>query len=251
MLSLALYALSLVPAIVLPKGHRDQLFVNSLGMKFVKVPSGSFRMGPSGPAAVEYVRLFGSPHNVVISSFWMSCYLTTNKQYDAFRLHRRSSFSLGDDTPVDNLTHKEAADFARWLSRREHRRYALPTEAQWEYAARGGLAGKSYPWGDEEPEGKALIYSAKTVKVGSFAANGYGLYDMAGNAMEWIREADYTYGTKTQKDPVGPLTGAFYLTRGGGLTWELKVFERFPAPAQSPAAGVRLVCLDFEKDIAD
>jgi formylglycine-generating enzyme required for sulfatase activity len=137
-------------------------------------------------------------------------------------------------------------EFARWLSEKDHRKYDLPTEAQWEYAARGELVGCDYPWGDEDPDGRAVFGALQTKPVGSFRPNRYGLYDMAGNADEFVKEADYEYTKAPRTNPVGPLKGEFYISRGGGLEFELKVYERFLHPADSADddLGFRLVCLE-------
>jgi formylglycine-generating enzyme len=101
--------------------------------------------------------------------------------------------------------------FCRWLSRKEGRSYRLPTEAEWEYAARGGLEQRDYPWGNESPLGRAAVVRDSTMPGGSFPPNGYGLFDMAGNVAEWVSdwyEPDYyshspsvTAGVKMLKTP--------------------------------------------------
>jgi sulfatase modifying factor 1 len=128
----------------------------------------------------------------------------------------------------------QAAPYVRW-----DRGYRLPTEAEWEKAARGGLSGKRFPWGDMITHSLANYYSSTnfaydtsstrgdhpiyndgtwpyTSPVGSFAANNYGLYDMAGNVWEWCWDWDDTYGSATQMDPCGPASGSFRVRRGSG-----------------------------------
>ena len=107
---------------------------------------------------------------------------------------------ISDDYPVTLVCHADAEAFCDWLSRKDNRRYYLPTEAQWEYAARGGKEGERFPWGNDYPEGRKLNmadrYSpvpwadqtvtdgyARLSPVGSFEPNGFWLYDMMGNVV--------------------------------------------------------------------
>ena len=98
--------------------------------------------------------------------------------------------------------------------------YRLPTEAEWEKAARGGVAGKLYPWGTDEISPALANYSEsnkfKTTPVGSYGANGYGLYDMAGNVWEWTWDWYGAYAQTAQTDPRGPSSGSYRVVRGGG-----------------------------------
>jgi formylglycine-generating enzyme required for sulfatase activity len=135
--------------------------------------------------------------------------------------------------------------------------YRLPTEAEWEYAARGGLAGKTYPWGDNTLDATRANYNGGgAVSVGLYAPNGYGLYDMAGNVFQWTW--DWTNCTTTQAilcpnidytaapatNPHGPATGLFKIRRGGSYSYGgqyLRVFERMfrPVNYSAPYFGFR------------
>ena len=125
--------------------------------------------------------------------FYMDKYEVTNAQYGKFMratAHRKpkdwnNTKYNQPNQPVVGVSWHDATAYAKWAGKR------LPSEAEWEYAARGGLKGKEYPWGDQEPSSSRANYSGnvgKPTPVGSYPANGYGLYDMAGNVWEWCQD---------------------------------------------------------------
>jgi formylglycine-generating enzyme required for sulfatase activity len=160
----------------------------------------------------------------------------------------------------------DAVAFCKWRTATTGSLFRLPTEAEWEKAARGGLEQKLFPWGDEIPHtGERAcwhrwMYEIGTLPVGSFAPNGYGLYDMAGNVWEWCSDwyADDYYASisesisesaseEVQKNPAGPETGTFKVRRGAGWNigepFRMRCANRGAMPAEQywPNLGFRCV----------
>ncbi|MEM7326469.1 MAG: formylglycine-generating enzyme family protein [Actinomycetota bacterium] len=157
----------------------------------------------------------------------------------------RSDLAGRADHPVIHVSHNDALAFCRWADCR------LPTEAEWEYAARGGLAGASFPWGDElEPDGlhrmnvwqgtfpsdnTAADGYVGTAPVTAFEPNGYGLHNMCGNVWEWCGDwfdPDY-YRRSPAVDPAGPKTGAARVMRGGSYLCHASYCNRYRVGARS------------------
>lgn len=166
-------------------------------------------------------------HEVILDTFYIQRYEVTNFQYARFcneTGHRppffweMAGFRCGPDYPhhpVVGVSWRDAVAYANWCGRR------LPTEAEWEYAARGGLEGRRFPCGDTlEPHQGNFSKSNQRgpVAVGSYPPNRYGLNDMQGNVVEWVSDwyaPDY-YRNSPTSNPTGPEAGRFRVIRGGG-----------------------------------
>ncbi len=187
----------------------------------VLIPSGEFVMGKNSPEPVDWK----PEHKVKISGFYIDKFEVTNREYYEFCLKTKTplpyfwgmtAFMSGldfPDYPVVGVSFADAFRYARWAGKR------LPTEAEWEYASRGGKNGNTFPWGEGIDSLKAN-YGRKysnIMKVGSFAPNDYGLFDMSGNVWEWTMDnygAGY-YSESPDYDPKGPAAGRFKVIRGG------------------------------------
>jgi formylglycine-generating enzyme required for sulfatase activity len=228
----------------------DDLHVNQIGMKLVRIPAGSFMMGFEGkPLPDDLVRgehrregdFDERPaHRVIISrSFYMGALQVTNLEYEMFdpnhaSLRGKLGFSTGDDEACVFVNWREANRFCRWLSRKEKLPYRLPTEAEWEYACRAGTTKPFhtgvtlpeafrknarpswYPDPDRSREGDVV-----RLTVGETPPNSWGLYDMHGNVEEWCSDWYGPYQPDEQMDPVGRASGDFRVTRGGSHSTEL------------------------------
>jgi formylglycine-generating enzyme len=187
----------------------------------VLIPAGTFVMGKE--AAGDDC----PPHEVRLSAFFLDRYEVTNAEYLKFceaTKHRlpefwgSSQYHCGPDFPhypVVGVSWDDARLYAKWAGKR------LPTEAEWEYAGRGGLKQQDYPNGPELDASMANYAGSGregSLPVGSFAPNGYGLYDMSGNVVEWAadRYSADAYRTEPFENPSGPAKGRFRVIRGGG-----------------------------------
>ena len=239
---------------------------------FALIPSGSFTMGD----AVDGNESADAPtHTVTVSAFYMAKNLVTKADWDTVRTWAISNGysdlvpgeGKASNHPVQTISWWDGVKYCNARSQQEGltpvytvsgavmktgttapvvnwaaNGYRLPTEAEWEKAARGGLSGKRFPWGDTISHSQANYYANSffsydssgavnsfhpayatgstpyTSPVGSFAANGYGLYDMAGNVWQWCWDWYGTYDTGTPTDPRGVSSGPGRVGRGG--SWD-------------------------------
>jgi formylglycine-generating enzyme required for sulfatase activity len=190
------------------------------GALMVPIPAGDFQMGSNDYDNEKPI------HTVYLDAFYIDIYEVTNAQYKKFMdaTGHKAPYCWNDSKfnapnhPVVGVSWDNAVAYAKWAGKR------LPTEAEWEKSARGGLVGKKYPWGDILTHDDAN-YSGKggkdkweqTSPVRSFAPNGYGLYDMAGNVWEWCEDwySNNYYANSPKSNPKGPGSGKWRVLRGG------------------------------------
>ncbi len=200
---------------------------NSIGMDFVRIEAGAFQMGSEASGADDEKPV----HWVRISQpFDLSTYEVTQKQWKAVvGDDKNPSDFKGDDRPVESVSWHDVQTFIEKLNEKEGTDvYRLPTEAEWEYAARAGTR-TTYHFGDDDSQlGKYAWYwenaGRETHPVGKKEPNAWGLYDMYGNVWEWVSDWYEKYPTITAEateatavvDPVGPVSGSNRVIRGGG-----------------------------------
>ncbi len=295
-LLLAVYAVTSLLAGT-PSSDRNAGFTDkTAGMQFVFVPGGCFQMGDSfGDGESDEKPL----HEVCVDGFNIGKYTVTVEQFRAFvkatgyrtdaengggcftldssshwtqqssACWKNPGFSQTNTDPAVCVSWNDAAEFATWLSRKSGRIYRLPTEAEWEYAARAGTTRRNF-WGDSPVE--ACKYAnvrdrsatdirlpkrtehdcsdgyAFTAPVGSFRPNPFGLYDMMGNVWQWTADwyDENYYSRSPRNNPQGPLTGSRRVPRGG--SWRSSAehvrasLRVHPPSSQTAGVGFRLVC---------
>jgi formylglycine-generating enzyme required for sulfatase activity len=201
----------------------------SLGLRFRLIPGGSYFIGSPLNEAGRYTDE-PTPYKVTLGPFYLAATETTNAQYALFLkatghpspLYWQDANLNAPTQPVVGVSWDDAQAFCRWLTQKTGVTHRLPREVEWEAAARGGLVLEPYPWGRELPNAggryRANYYPNDfdddgfrlTAPVGSFPANGYGLFDMAGNVSEWCAD---------DKTPLGgrsPFAAPDYRIRKGG-----------------------------------
>jgi formylglycine-generating enzyme required for sulfatase activity len=268
----AIVLLALVGAA--PATRAGDAMENSIGMRLIPIRIGTFQMGLERSPEEAAAKFGGAPdwyagelprHAVTLTRpFAMADRHVTVKQFATFVratnyrtlaesegtadawdgktfgrkpgvFWRHPDFDQTDDHPVVCINYVDAAAFCEWLSRKEGRRYRLPTEAEWEYCARAGTD-QPYPWGDDPAAGEGWANAGDrtafekyptwttftwrdgfvfTAPAASFRPNAWGLYDMAGNAWEWTADWHAAYASDAQTDPKGPHEGTHRVLKGG------------------------------------
>ena len=250
-------------------------WTNSLGMEFVRVPAGEFRMGSERGFADDDEKPVTRVK--ITRSFFLGKYEVTQGQWEAVMGSNPSDFkNCGRDCPVESVSWDDVQRFVSKLNGMEGRaRYRLPTEAEWEYAARagtwtdtpagdldllgqnnvpmldtiawyGGNSGVRYEGGvdcSDWNETQYLSTRCGTHPVGKKAANDFGLHDMLGNVWEWVEDRYGEYPGGSLTDPEGPATGSLRVRRGGG--WSHDALGSRSAYRAGVAPGNRYHYLGF------
>lgn len=227
---------------------------NSIGMEFVRIPSGSFTMGGS-----ELNKNEQPAHRVTISrAFYIGKYEVTIGEWK--RVMGDSASPIADEDkmfyaserqPVIYVSWYDAQEYIKRLSALDGGAYRLPSEAEWEYAARAGTT-TSWHFGNNSGKIDTYVWLAansgsKTHKVGMKQPNGFGIYDIYGNVSEWVHDRYGFYQSEPSTDPFGPATGETRVIRGGG--WNATHFGSTYRESATPnfrknSIGFRLVRIE-------
>ena len=247
----------------------DRLKINwTDSLPYVLIPAGSFQMG----CVLGYSDCYAAErprHRVSIGKpFWLAQTEVTVKAYEQFCEEtgrsmpvepgsgRMPGFNAGwhlKDHPIVKVSWRQASDFCTWSGGR------LPTEAEWEYAERGGADGLKYPWGNDRSHDEANFWKTggrdqwrHTAPVSSFPANGFGLHDMAGNVYEWVADwygEDYCRRSPAA-NPRGPLRGTQRVARGGPGFINPRVLRTSSRLRVEPDAQRIYLCFRCAQDVS-
>jgi formylglycine-generating enzyme required for sulfatase activity len=231
-----------------------QNFVDSNNIEFVWIPGGCFVMG-CGAWLNDECRDDTKPaHKVCVDGFYIGKFEITQGQWQKVRGDNPAIFKQGSNYPVEKISWEDTQDFIQKAGASQYK-YRLPTEAEWEYAARSGGKNEKYSgsntidsvaWYAGNSMGK--ISGRTTHPVGTKEPNGLGVYDMSGNVWEWCQDWYDEYDITKENNPTGPPSGWYRVTRGGGWGRSQQgstVVTRLPVgpSGQSYLLGFRLVAI--------
>ena len=193
--------------------------VNGVSFVMKRVEGGTFQMGSNDSEA------YGDEqpvHSVALSGYYMGETEVTQALWKAVMGSNPSNFK-GDNLPVAHVNWNDCQDFIRKLNQLTGMNFRLPTEAEWEFAARGGNQSNGYTYAGSNNIGSVVWYDdnsgSKSHAVKGKSPNELGLYDMSGNVWEWCSDWYGDYGSGSQTDPIGPSSGSYRVLRGGGWNY--------------------------------
>ena len=192
--------------------------LNKLINNMVYVSSGTFTMGGTSEQGSDAYDDEKPTHNVTLSSYYICKYEVTQALWRAVMGSNPSNFK-GDNLPVECVSWNDCQTFINRLNSYTGRNFRLPTEAEWEFAARGGNYSRHYKYSGSNYIGDVAWYDDnsgnRTHPVGTKQPNELGLYDMSGNVYEWCSDWYGSYSSYSQSDPTGPNSGSDRVSRGG------------------------------------
>ena len=235
-----------------------------LNMEMVYVEGGSFEMGATAEQGEDARGDEYPVRTVKLDSYHIGKYEVTQGQWEAVMgtsleeqragaTYDHGIVGEGADYPMYYVSWNEAQEFCKRLSKKTGKKYVLPTEAQWEYAARGGNKSKGYKYSGSNDIEEVAWYNynsdKQTHRVGTKKANELGIYDMSGNVLEWCSDWwAYPYDEDDTDNPQGPVNGSERVARGGSWNHDAiacRVAIRFDAPPgdRYGTLGFRVACL--------
>ena len=201
------------------KGSNQTIIVNGVSFTMIAVEGGIFQMGTTSEQGSNAWDSDKPVHSVTLSDYYIGETEVTQELWQAVMGNTPSYFSGSSQRPVEQASWNDCQEFIKKLNQLTGKNFRLPTEAEWEYAARGGNKSKGYKYSGSNTIGNVAWYidnsSSKTHDVKTKQANELGIYDMSGNVWEWCQDWYEDYSSYSQTNPTGPSSGSYRVLRGG------------------------------------
>ena len=227
------------------RANTKLFYVNGVKIKMIKVEGGTFTMGATPEQGNDAGRNEKPAHQVTLSSFMIGQTEVTQELWQAVMGGNPSHFK-GAKLPVECVSWNDCQEFIKKLNQLTGKRFRLPTEAEWEYAARGGAKSKGYKYSGSDNLDDVWYgdnSGGKTHAAGTKRPNELGLYDMSGNVGEWCQDRYGDYSSSAQTNPQGPTSGSYRVSRGS--CWYSHARDCRVASRGMSSAGDRLYGLGF------
>lgn len=203
------------------QAKEDQIItVNGVSFKMIYVEGGTFTMGATSEQGSDAFNEEKPTHRVTLSSYFIGETEVTQELWKAV-MSKNPSYFKGNNRPVEQVSWDDCQNFIRQLNTITGKSFRLPTEAEWEFAARGGNKSNGYKYSGSNSVDRVAWYTGnsgffgKTHDVKTKAANEMGIYDMSGNVWEWCQDWYGSYGASAETNPTGPSSGSVRMVRGG------------------------------------
>lgn len=201
------------------EGDVGRFTVNGVSFEMVRVEGGTFHMGATSEQEGEVDSNEKPVHPVTLSSYYIGKTEVTQALWQAV-MGSNPSYFKGADLPVECVSWNDCQEFIQKLNRLTGRNFRLPTEAEWEFACRGGNNSRGYKYSGSNDIDNVAWYGGnsgdQTHPVGTKAPNELGIYDMSGNVWEWCSDWYIDYTSDLETNPTGPQSGSYRVIRGGG-----------------------------------
>ena len=232
----------------LPMEYNKVFTVDGVSFEMVYVEGGTFSMGAASEQESDVADDEKTTHSVTLSSFRIGQTEVTQELWQAV-MGSNPSYFKGSRRPVECVSWDDCQEFICKLNAATGQQFRLPTEAEWEYAARGGKKSLGYMYSGSDDLGSAAWYGEnsndETHDVATKQPNELGLYDMCGNVWEWCGDRYGYYSSRAQTNPQGPSSGSYRVNRGGSWSYgarSCRVSYRYGSPSLSYGnLGLRLV----------
>lgn len=214
------------------RGGNQNFTVGGVTFTMVHVQGGTFTMGCTSEQGSDCYDDEEPAHSVMLSDYYIGETEVTQAMWRAV-MGNNPSYWKGDNLPVENVSWEDCQEFVRKLNQMTGKNFRLPTEAEWEFAARGGNKSRGYKYSGSNTLSSVAWYTdnsgGQTHPVRGKQPNELGLYDMSGNVWELCQDWKDSYGSGSQSNPVGPVSGSYRVSRGGSWVsgaWYCRVSRR-------------------------